>query len=171
MTQRDWWIAAGVSALLAIAVLLWLTPSGLNQAPAVTLKTLQGDEIPLTELRGRPVLVTFWATTCSSCMKEIPHLIELHEAYHERGLAIFGVAMSYDPPNQVVEFTRARDLPYQIALDIRGEVAKAFDNVTLTPTTFLIAPDGRVVVHRIGLFDAEAMHERIGHMIDNRQAG
>lgn len=171
MTRRDWFIAGGVAVLLAVAVWLWLVPSGLNQAPAVTLKTIQGEEFALKKLRGQPVLVTFWATTCSTCMKEIPHLIELHETYRERGLSIFAVAMPYDPPNQVIEFARARELPYKIALDVEGDAVQAFGDVMLTPTTFLIAPDGRVVVHKVGQFDTEVMHKRIAHMLGNKKQG
>ncbi len=142
-----------------------------SQAPAATLKTIEGETVELGNLRGQPVLVTFWATTCPGCMKEIPHLIDLHETFHDRGLAIYGVAMDYDPPNQVIEFARARELPYNIALDIDGAVAKAFGDVMLTPTTFLIAPDGRIVMNKIGQFDHDHVHAEIERMLQASHAG
>jgi len=168
MNRRDRFALCGALLVITAAVALWLAPAGLGQAPAVTLKTIRGEAVELDELRGRPVLVTFWATTCASCMKEIPHLIELHETFHEQGLSIFAVAMSYDPPNQVLEFAETRRLPYDIALDVEGEVARAFDDVMLTPTTFLIAPDGRIVMHRIGLFDSDKVHAMIENMLRNQ---
>lgn len=166
MTRRDRYALIGAIIIIAATAVLWLAPAGLGQAPAVTLKTIKGNAFELGDLRGKPVLVTFWATTCPGCMKEIPHLIELHEDFHERGLEIFGVAMAYDPPNQVVEFADSRSLPYRIALDIEGKVARAFGDVMLTPTTFLIAPDGRIVMHKIGLFDTDKVRSMIESMIN-----
>lgn len=168
MNRRDSFALAGAIIIAVAAIALWLAPTGLSQAPAATLKTIDGDVVELEELRGKPVLVTFWATTCPGCMKEIPHLIELHEAFHDRGLSIYGVAMSYDPPNQVIEFARSRELPYQIALDIEGKVAQAFGDVMLTPTTFLIAPDGRIVMNKIGQFDNEHVRTEIEAMLKAR---
>ncbi len=170
MTRRDRFALLAAIVVLALATVLWLAPAGLGQAPAVTLKTLQGEAVELQELRGRPVLVTFWATTCSTCMKEIPHLIDLHQAFHKQGLSIFGVAMSYDPPNRVIEFTESRDLPYRIALDVQGKVAQAFGDVMLTPTTFLIAPDGRIVMQKVGQFDTDKVRSMIETMLNNKQA-
>lgn len=168
MNRRDSFALAGVIIIAIAAAILWLAPTGLSQAPAATLKTIEGDVVELDELRGKPVLITFWATTCPGCMKEIPHLIELHEAFHEQGLSIYGVAMSYDPPNQVIEFARSRELPYQIALDIEGKIAQAFGDVMLTPTTFLIAPDGRIVMNKIGQFDTEHVRAEIEAMLKAR---
>ena len=73
----------GLFALILVGALgyLWLTPEGMKQAPAVTLRTLDGAQVDLAALRGAPLLVTFWATSCTGCVKEIPHLIELHEEF------------------------------------------------------------------------------------------
>lgn len=171
MKQRDR-IAIVIACIILVAAgVLWLVPGGLDRAPDVTFKTLDGDRFELAGLRGNPVLVTFWATSCRSCVKEIPHIIALHDEFGPAGLHIFGVAMAYDPPNHVLEFTRSRELPYRIALDIDGEVARAFGDVMLTPTTFLIGPDGRVAVHKIGEFDSEDMHRRIHRMLRDGSAG
>jgi peroxiredoxin len=165
MNRRDLVAVATACVILVAAGALWLAPGGLDRAPEVTLKTLDGGRFELAELRGNPVLVTFWATSCRSCVKEIPHLIALHEEFHAAGLEIFGVAMAYDPPNHVLEFSRSRELPYRIALDIDGEVARAFGDVMLTPTTFLIAPDGRIVVNKVGEFDTDDMQQRISRLL------
>ena len=171
MTRRDRFALLVAIIVLALGAVLWLAPAGLGQAPAVTLKTLKGEAVELQELRGQPVLVTFWATTCSTCMKEIPHLIDLHQAFHEQGLAIFGVAMSYDPPNRVAEFSDSRGLPYRIALDNQGKVAQAFGDVMLTPTTFLIAPNGRIVLQKVGQFDTDKVRSMIQSMLAEPRAG
>lgn len=160
-------ITFGLFALILVGALgyLWLTPEGLKQAPAVTLRTLDGTQLDLAALRGSPVLVTFWATSCTGCVKEIPHLIELHEEFSPQGLQVLAIAMSYDPPNHVIAMRDARQIPYAIALDIDDTAARAFGDVRLTPTTFLIAPDGRIVRQKIGEFDMDDMRGQIRAML------
>ena len=143
-------ILTGLFILLLVTVTgwLWLSPQGLTMAPTVTFKTIDGRQINLQDLRGNPVLVTFWATTCPGCIKEMPHLISLYKELSQDGFEIIGVAMSYDPPNRVIELINKRRVSYPIALDPDGSIAKAFDNVLLTPTSFLISPEGFVCPHR-----------------------
>lgn len=147
--------AITVFALILIAALgwVWFAPAGLQKAPDVRFSTLDGRSINLAELRGRPVLVTFWATTCTSCMKEMPHLISLYRELAPRGLEIIGVAMSYDPINDVIALSKNRQIPYPIAHDTHNKAALAFGDVRLTPTNILIAPDGRIVQQNIGEMD------------------
>ncbi|MGD8515229.1 MAG: TlpA disulfide reductase family protein [Granulosicoccaceae bacterium] len=165
MQRKDFTIAIAGLLVLALAIGVWLAPTGLGQAPSVTLTTLEGERIELDSLRGRPVLVTFWATSCATCIEEIPDLLALHEQFADQGLMIIGVAMSYDPPNLVKTFTERRALPYTIALDLDGSVAQAFDEVRVTPTNFLIDPDGRVVKKKLGLMDMTALRNQIAAML------
>ena len=115
------------------------------------------------------MLVTFWATTCAGCAKEMPHLVTLYEEFAPQGLEIISIAMSYDPPNQVLEMTKRKQIPYPIALDIDGSVANAFGNVTLTPTSFLIAPDGTIVKHKIGKMDMKKIKDYVIAMLAAEQ--
>lgn len=159
-------VAAGVLLALAGALsYLWLSPGGAMAAPDVTLRTLEGKTIDLRSLRGAPVILTFWATTCPTCVKEIPHLIELHRELGPRGLKVIGVAMAYDPPAQVRELAERREIPYTIALDHDGGAAAAFGHVRLTPTTFVIDPQGLIVQRRLGELDIEALKARLEAMI------
>ena len=143
----------------------WLTPGELDSAPDIELKIIDGRKIMLKELQGQPVLVTFWATTCKGCIKEMPHLISLYNELEPQGLEIVGIAMSYDPPNRVLELTKRAKIPYPIALDIDGNTAIAFGNVMFTPTSFLIAPDGKIVKYKIGEMDIKKIREKIITMI------
>ena len=131
----------------------------------MTFTTLKGEKLNIGELRGRPVLVTFWATTCPGCLKEMPHLVELYEELGNAGFELIGVAMSYDPPNRVLELTTERQLPYPIALDLDGALAAAFGNVMLTPTSFLIDPDGRIIKHKIGEMDIGELRQQIENLL------
>ena len=153
MKTKDIFFGLFALSLVGALAYLWLSPQGLKQAPNLSVRTLEGTQIDLATLRGKPVLVTFWATSCPGCVKEIPHLIELHNEYGPQGLQMLAIAMAYDPPNHVIAMRDARKLPYPIVLDIDGNAARAFGDVQLTPTSFLIAPDGRIVRHKIGELD------------------
>jgi peroxiredoxin len=156
----------GLLVLAVISTGLWFTFSKtVTPAPDVSFSTITGKQINLNALRGKPVLVTFWATDCPGCIEEVPHLIDLYRQYHEQGLEIIAVAMYYDPPNHVVAMTKAKALPYDVALDVQGKHAKTFGDVRLTPTTFLIAPDGSIALQKIGVFDQVDMKTRIETML------
>ena len=140
--------------LIGSLLLIWLKPAPLlTHAPDITVTDLDGNSITLSKLRGHPLLVNFWATTCTGCLEEMPHLIELYAEQAPRGFEIIGITMDYDPPKQVIALSKARQIPYPIALDTHGEAAKAFGKVRLTPTTFLVAPDGRIVFQKTGKID------------------
>lgn len=146
--------------LLTITMSVWYEKP-LPTAPDVLFTTITGKKIALKALQGQVVLVTFWATDCKSCIEEVTHFVELYEAYHTQGLEVIAVAMYYDPPNHVVKMTQLKQIPYDVALDLRAEHARAFGNVQLTPTTFLIDSKGLIDFKKTGLFDKLVMEKRI----------
>jgi peroxiredoxin len=121
-----------------------------NAAPQVVFTSIQGEKLSTADLRGRVVLVNFWATDCPVCVKEMPRLVQTYRSYAPRGLELIAVAMKYDPPNYVLDYTDRNKLPFKVALDPMGDLAKAFDGVQLTPTTVLIDKKGRVVQRILG---------------------
>lgn len=131
----------------------WLLTTRSTPAPDVTFSTLSGKQIPLSELRGKVVLVKFWATSCVSCVAQMPDNIENFETYHDRGFDIVAVAMQYDPANFVINFAETRKLPFTVALDTQGQIAKAFGDVKLTPMAFLIDKNGNIIKRYLGLYD------------------
>ncbi|HCT99485.1 MAG TPA: thioredoxin [Methylococcaceae bacterium] len=146
-------------ALVVIAGVFYaLAP---RKAPPLTFTFLNGQVTDFTQLIGRPIVVTFWATDCASCLKEIPVLTKLYNTYHQRGLEIIGVSMYYDPPNHVVEFNKQYLLPYPLTLDIDGNIASAFAQTRVTPTTFLINPQGNIIWKHTGLFEFTQIQPKI----------
>jgi peroxiredoxin len=133
-------------------------------APDVTFTTITGKKIELRKLQGKPVIVTFWATDCASCIKEMPYLIELYNQFHPKGLEIIAVAMYYDPPNHVVNMAKAKQLPYDVALDLKAEHAFAFGQVRLTPSTFLISTSGQIIMQKTGKFDIAKMKQQLKNL-------
>jgi peroxiredoxin len=144
-----------LAALAVIAVVGALAYALIDKpgAPAATFTTLEGKTIALDALRGKVVLVNFWATSCPGCIKEMPGMVETYNQYKDRGFEIVAVAMSYDPPNYVANFVETRQLPFPVALDVDGAHARAFGNVQLTPTSFIIGKDGQILEQKLGELD------------------
>lgn len=150
MKNKDFSILGFIALLGALLGYLWLAPSGQAPAPQASFTDLQGNSFSLEQLKGKSVIINFWATTCPGCVVEIPALVELYHQYASRNLVIIGVAMDYDPESQVREMVRQKNMTYPVVLDTNGEIAKAFDNVTLTPTTFFISKTGTIFKHKLG---------------------
>jgi peroxiredoxin len=165
MKTRTVLISLCALTLAASLAYFWRKSPGLEVMPDITVVTTTGEKIPLAGMRGKPLLVTFWATTCSTCIEEMPHLIDLHHELSPRGLAIIAIAIFYDPPNRVIALQESRNIPYTVALDIDAHASRAFGDVGLTPTTFLIAPDGRVVYRKTGSMDMEKVRSKILAML------
>lgn len=160
MTIKSAVTASAIAVLLIAGVWLWRADS-VSRAPDVAFTTIKGQTLQLSELKGKPALITFWATDCPGCIKEIPHLIGLHQRNAASGLTIVAVAMDYDPPNRVVAMADRMQLPYAVALDPDGGLARAFGNVEVTPTTFLIDRNGNIALQKVGAFDPDAMQQRL----------
>jgi len=150
---------------LIFSVIGFVKYKTLIPAPDVTFTTITGKKIELLNLIGNPVIVTFWATDCASCIKEVPHLIELYKQFHSQGLEIIAVAMYYDPPNHVVEMTKAKQIPYHVALDLRAKHASAFGQVELTPTTFLISATGDIILQKTGEFNFANIKQQLENLL------
>ena len=138
-------------------------------SPNLSFQVIDGREIKLSELRGAPVMVTFWATTCSTCVKKIPELKSLYNKFQPLGMEIIAIAMSYDPPNRILSFSRDKALPYTVALDLDGALARAFNEVDMTPSTFLIDSDGNVVFDKTGDFELETLEQKIVDLLNEQQ--
>lgn len=143
----------------ALAVVGYLSLSRTKPAPEVTFSSITGEKLPMQSLRGKVVMVNFWATSCTTCIKEMPAMVETYNKYKSRGLDFVAVAMSYDPPNYVLNYAQTRQLPFHVALDVQGEVAKSFGDVQLTPTTFVIDKDGQIIKRYVGEPDFAALHQ------------
>lgn len=153
--------------ILLALVYVWFSPSGVEPAPKVVMTELNGGKkIELASLHGHPVLVTFWATSCPGCVAEMPHLIKLYQELAPKGFKMIGVAMSYDKPDNVLEMQKQKNIPYPIVWDGVGKVSRAFGTVTLTPTHFLINPQGEIVQHKIGEIDIKLLRSRIQAMLN-----
>jgi peroxiredoxin len=142
-----------VAATLAIAA--WAAYVSLRpaSAPHVRIATLAGEALSTEGLRGKVVLVNFWATWCASCLAELPNLVDTHRKFAPRGFETVAIAVQKDDPAVVAQFARRRALPFKIALDESGELAERFGAPRVTPVSYLIDRQGRVVKRYIGEAD------------------
>ena len=95
----------------------------------------------------------------------MPELVATHEKYHARGFDTLAVAMHYDPPSYVVNFVETRKLPFQVALDNTGSIAKAWGDVQLTPTTYLVNKRGEIVKTYVGAPNFPELHRLIEELL------
>jgi thiol-disulfide isomerase/thioredoxin len=153
----------GLLVVLLLGTLLYLTvfSDGLGQAPNIKV-TVQEQQIDLSKPL-KPVLVNFWATSCPGCVAEMPHLAAMKKELGDR-FELVAISMDYDPKEQVEKFIAANDYPFVFVMDSDGKIAKDFGDILLTPTSFLIAPNGKIVYQKIGDIDFAQVEERIKQM-------
>lgn len=156
-------IKSAVAVLIVIAACFVssLYISAGKMAPEVTFNATVGKPFSTRDLIGRVVLVNFWATSCATCVKEIPGMVDTFQKFHGEGLEFVAVAMSYDNPGYVDNFVASRKLPFRIAFDQNGSVAEAFGRVNLTPTTFLIGRDGKILRRYVGEPKFDELHAQV----------
>jgi peroxiredoxin len=147
------------AAAAAIGIWAWLVLFPSAAAPQVQFPTLAGETVSTADLRGKVVLVNFWATSCVSCVAEMPKIVETYEKYRDRGFETVAVAMSYDPPNHVLAYAVNNRLPFKVAFDPVGNVARSFGGVEATPTTFVLDRRGKIVERFVGEPDFARLHE------------
>jgi thiol-disulfide isomerase/thioredoxin len=139
-----------------VVVLLTLTSFS---AQAFTLVDSKGKSHSLAQLKGKWVLVNFWATWCPPCLEEIPDLVALHEN-KKNNLVVLGVAMDYRDPKTVLQFADQMMVTYPVIL---GDMKMAAQVGTISglPTTYLYNPQGKIVAYNVGALTREAVEHYI----------
>ena len=135
--------------------------NGGKTAPDVTFNTLNGQQITTHDLRGKVVMIKFWATDCTTCVAQMPASIKRYNELAPKGFETIAVAMRHDPEAYVRNFTQSRQLPFPVAMDTDGSLALAFDGVKMTPTTFLLDKQGHIIKRYLGNYDEDNIRATI----------
>ncbi len=172
--QKLWKRSIGLALMLALAVGGWLTWNALAaapRAPDVNYPLLTGQTLDSHALRGKVVLVDFWATSCTTCVGEMPQLVQTYKQLAHKGFNLVAVSMSYDRPDFVQNFVRsgpAGALPFPVVFDRSGDIAQAFGGVRLTPTSFLIDKSGHIVKQYVGPPNFVELHALINQLLSEQ---
>lgn len=158
-------IVATAAVLLTAGTLGYHAMASHAPAPSASYVLLDGSKRTTEDLKGRVTLVNFWATSCVTCVAEMPRIVETYDKYHARGFDTLAVAMQYDPPSYVVNYVQTRKLPFRVAIDNTGAVAKAWGDVQLTPTTFVVNKQGEIVKRYVGEPDFAELHRLIEKLL------
>jgi thiol-disulfide isomerase/thioredoxin len=119
-------------------------------APDFELQTLDGSNLKLSSLRGKAVLLNFWATWCGPCKIEMPWFVELQKQYGSEGFQIIGVAMDDASTEDIASFTKQIGVNYPILLG-KEAVGLSYGGVNVLPTTFFLDRNGKVIAREFGL--------------------
>ncbi|WP_370680687.1 TlpA disulfide reductase family protein [Comamonas sp. GB3 AK4-5] len=159
------WIAGVALATIAGlgAYVYWGTAT--QKAPQSSFVLLDGSTRTTADMQGKVTLVNFWATSCTTCVAEMPEIVSTYNKYKDRGYDTLAVAMSYDPPSYVVNFAQSRQLPFAVALDNTGAAAKAWGDIRITPTTYIVNQRGEIVKTYVGAPDFAELHKLIEKLL------
>jgi peroxiredoxin len=138
-------------------------------APDFNLTTLDGATIRLSDLRGKPVMVNFWASWCGPCRVEMPHIQASHAAHVDEGLVVLGVNQS-EPPPTVARFVDEFDLTFPIPLDSDGKVSKVYQTRAL-PTTFFIDASGTIRDTFTGPMSSGLIESKLEMILSGKTSG
>ena len=136
-----------------------------DAAPESTFVLLDGSRQTTADMKGKVTLVNFWATSCTTCVAEMPQIVSTYDKYKAKGYDTLAVAMQYDPPSYVVNFAETRKLPFKVAIDNTGKVAQAWGDVKLTPTTYIVNKQGQIVKKYVGAPNFDELHKLIEKLL------
>ena len=148
-----------------IAVVVYQAISSSKLAPTIDFMNIKGEKITAESLNGKVRIIHFWATSCTTCIAEMPEMIKTYDQFHAKGLELIAVAMSYDPPHYVLNFTQTRQLPFHVVLDLKGEIAKTYGDIKLTPTTFVIDKNGSILKRYVGKPSFSELHQLLSEKL------
>jgi|TARA_B110000495_G_scaffold182685_1_gene178419 peroxiredoxin len=148
-------IVLAISCLALLFVLLVSAQAAEEEAmvaPNFTLKNLDGEEVSLSQFRGKYVLVNFWATWCGPCKVEMPSLEGLYQRFKNKNFALLAISNDMFGSTIVKPFVKTKNLNFPILLDQRLKVSNAFGVISL-PSTFMIDPEGKIIGSLFGAED------------------
>jgi len=129
-------------------------------APDFTLQTVDGRQVSLSDYRGKPVILNFWASWCGPCRYEVPSFKSFHDKYENEGISILAVN-TQDNPDSALAYAKADGLKFTIPVDPQGKVSSLY-NIRGLPTTYFIDENGIITSIKIGPFMfMEEIEERL----------
>lgn len=145
---KDWAVALSLGIVVFLGI-QWLQPKPQipEIAPDFTVQTLEGDAITLSELRGSPVVINFWATWCGPCRQEVPAFSAFAKAHPE--IPVLGLSVDDGPISRVKRIVKEWSIAYPVA--VVGEALQAQYDISTLPTTVVLDENGKVTRVHVGV--------------------
>ena len=158
-----------VAASVFAAAPLHAQSSG-DRAPAFSLKTLEGDTADLSEYRGRPILINFWASWCKPCRAEMPLIIAVYRAHQPESLAVLAIDLADQERStkDIRNFQAEFQMPFPVLLDEKGKARKLY-RLRGVPTSVFVGSDGVVRAVNPGPIEAAALQRHLSEILPDRQ--
>jgi peroxiredoxin len=184
-TRTQKWAVLVILILTALAIIAIVTPSILSQgeipqqnfpgsapvigklAPDFTLSTLDGTAVNLSQFRGQPVLINFWASWCFSCREEMPEMVRMYESHKAEGLMILGVNLAFqDVLPDVQAFASEFNITFPVLLDEAGTVTEKLYQIPGIPTTIFVNRDGTIERIQAGLITGPQFDQYVAEILE-----
>ena len=159
--------SSALALLMAAATVAWTVApacAGAPSAPQFSLRTVDGKAIRMSELRGRPVILDFWATWCAPCKSSMPHLSAMQSRYRDQGLVILGLSMDDEDPQVVRRFADRLGLTFRVAV-ADDHMLDAYGPIRGLPTSIYISRRGEIVRRVVGYIDEETMEGYVRELL------
>jgi thiol-disulfide isomerase/thioredoxin len=151
-----------IACVLLLAALAPPTHAALDSLPDdVNFTVIDGRTLAARALRGQPLLIVFWASTCAPCIAEMPDLAQLYKELKPRGFELIALAMPYDPPNRVLAARDVLEMPFPVAIDVNAKLVRRLGVPPQTPQFLLIDGAGKVQAVHNGVWPVDALRDAI----------
>ncbi len=131
-----------------------------DKAPNFTLKTHDGNTVDLGKLKGKVVVLNFWATWCGPCRQEIPGFIETYKTYHAKGVEIVGISLDEGGWDVVQPYVARTNIPYPVVIGDQA-ISEAYGGINAIPTTFIITKEGNIAGKHVGFLSKDQLEKQI----------
>ncbi|MBI4417688.1 MAG: TlpA family protein disulfide reductase [Ignavibacteriales bacterium] len=138
-----------IALFLSAFLVFGMTVPPPEKAPDFKLKNGKGETVTLSSLRGKVVVINFWATWCAPCRAEIPGFLDVYDEYKSKGLEIIGISLDSDGWESIKPFVNEYDITYPVVLGER-ETVRNYGGITAIPTTFVVDRNGNIAAHHVG---------------------
>lgn len=156
-----------IALLLLAAALAPPVQAALDSLPGdVDFTLIDGRTLGASALRGQPLLIVFWASTCAPCIAEMPELSQIYRELKPRGFELIALAMPYDPPNRVLAARDVLELPFPVAIDVNAKLVRRLGVPPQTPQFLLVDTDGKVVAVHNGVWPAQKLRAAVETLLD-----
>ena len=161
-----WLIAAGIAAVVGMTAYKNMASSS-GELSALNITTIDQKKVDFSawQSQGKVTVVNFWATSCSTCVKEMPRMVQMYNEFKPKGLEYVGIAMAYDNPEYIKNYVNDKKLPFNIAWDQDGTLSTKFGNILGTPTTFVVDKKGNIIKQYVGEPNWDEMYAVINKAI------